>query len=580
MLDLKNIGSLKSFFRSILKKFKFSFLFLVACNVISFLIGCNVINVLLEKITVSAIAMNFGWNNGLLFWITITFVICNLFRYSLFLMIDFFNGKILPEVYAMISFDLFKHSQTISLKDFYIKTEGVIIDSINGTTESTALILENLLGFFIPQIFSIFFVILVFLFNSLILGMVAAIYTIIYVFLFYKMSKKTSFLFKEKYKYLGLKNSFMYDSFKNTLIKKIFNLENFENHKFFNKQKSETDYDKKALNNIAKNNIILFSLASLYYIFFFSFIFIFFKNGIINMSRFIALIAINFWLSFCIGWFSRKMDEILRSFSRLKNSLNTIASIKKDKNTGNVKHEVKGHISIRNLTFGYGEKTVFNNFSMEIPINSKVVFMGESGCGKSTILNILGGLIIPPVGTVFIDNVDICHIDHNFLKKESYYITQYNMVFNSTVEDNILLGRNYQSEDIIYAAKKAKLHHIIENLPEKYSSTVGSSGSQFSLGQLQRLCIARTILGINPKINGIFLCDEATSALDIFTAKEVLENIFEISEGKTLLFVDHSLLIAPRVDIVVIIRSPENIVIGSHKELLKNDSIYRKIFSK
>ena len=178
---------------------------------------------------------------------------------------------------------------------------------------------------------------------------------------------------------------------------------------------------------------------------------------------------------------------------------------------------VKGHITFENIKFSYPSKPenlILDDFKLEIQPGRSVAMVGETGSGKSTIINLVQQFYQPLQGRINIDNVDIRTYNLTSLRDQMALVSQEPILFNMSIKENILVGKqNASDHEIIQSARYSGIHDFITGLPEQYATFVGAKGSQLSGGQKQRIAIARAIIR-NPKI---LLLDEATSALDTRT---------------------------------------------------------------
>ena len=196
-----------------------------------------------------------------------------------------------------------------------------------------------------------------------------------------------------------------------------------------------------------------------------------------------------------------------------------------------------GKIELKNLTFGYiNNETVLNDISFKIIGGEKIGIVGHSGCGKTTLVNLLQNLLIPRSGSILIDDQDISEFDPVSLRKCFGIVSQTGVLFKRSVVENVTLGYPNATEDeILEAAKCAGAHDFITKLPQGYKTIIGERGANLSAGQRQRIMIARAVIR-KPKI---FIFDEATAALDPKTEEEVLRNLFEVAKNKTVLMISH-----------------------------------------
>ncbi|GHT97439.1 hypothetical protein FACS1894126_1490 [Alphaproteobacteria bacterium] len=196
-----------------------------------------------------------------------------------------------------------------------------------------------------------------------------------------------------------------------------------------------------------------------------------------------------------------------------------------------------GEMEIRNLSFGYQDgTTILDNISFRIKPKEKIGIVGHSGCGKTTLVNLLQKLHAPTEGSIFIDGQDVSLFDSVSLRKCFGIVSQTGVLFKRSVAENIALGLpQATSKEIIEASICAGAHEFISKLSLGYNTIIEERGSNFSAGQCQRIMIARAIIR-NPKI---FIFDEATAALDPQTEEEVLKNLFEIAKDRTVIMISH-----------------------------------------
>lgn len=235
-------------------------------------------------------------------------------------------------------------------------------------------------------------------------------------------------------------------------------------------------------------------------------------------------------------------------------------------------------IVFRNVTFSYNRKDpVINNLSFRLEKGKTYAFVGESGGGKSTILQLLTRLYDADGGEVAIDSVNIKRYSLSSLRQQMGIVTQDNFLFSCSVKENIRLAKpDAADEEIIAAAKKAFAHDFICALPDGYDTEVGERGVKLSGGQKQRIALARVFLK-NP---AIILLDEATSALDNESEKLVQESIGQIGRDKTIIMIAHRLSTVRKADQIFVIKNGTVVESGSHEKLMEANGYYRELYAK
>ena len=233
----------------------------------------------------------------------------------------------------------------------------------------------------------------------------------------------------------------------------------------------------------------------------------------------------------------------------------------------------KGHIKFNHVTFSYnGDKSlVLNNFNLEVSPGEKIGLIGETGVGKSTISKLIPRFYDVSEGTITIDGIDIKDYDIYSLRHSIGHVQQDVFIFYGTIKDNILYGNPEASDqEIIEAAKRAKIHEFIESLPDGYMTYTGEKGVKLSGGQKQRIAIARLFLK-KPKI---VVLDEATSALDNVTERLIQSAFDDLIKEKTAIVIAHRLSTIMNADRIIVLGKDGIIEMGSHKELVELKGVY------
>ena len=237
----------------------------------------------------------------------------------------------------------------------------------------------------------------------------------------------------------------------------------------------------------------------------------------------------------------------------------------------------EGKISFKKVNFAYEkDNQVLKNINLEIKRGEVTAFVGASGAGKSTMLALILKFITPNNGDIFIDDKNLKILNTKDIRKNIALVQQQPFLFSGTIIDVIRMGRNFTKEEVIESARKANAHNFIQKLPEKYETEITERGSNFSGGQIQRIAIARAILG-NPSI---LLLDEATSALDAESESEVQKGLNRAMKDRTVIVIAHRLATTQEANKIVVFDKGEIIEVGKHIDLINKPGIYKELCEK
>ncbi len=263
------------------------------------------------------------------------------------------------------------------------------------------------------------------------------------------------------------------------------------------------------------------------------------------------------------------------SIKRLKNiSQEPIEDDKEDlKRISNI----EGKISFKKIYFSYKkDHQVLKNINLEIKEGEVTAFVGASGAGKSTMMALILKFITPNKGDIFIDDINLKLLSTKDIRKNIALVQQQPYLFSGKIIDVIRMGRSFTKEQVIKSAIKANAHNFIQKLPEKYETVITERGSNFSGGQIQRIAIARAIVG-NPSI---LLLDEATSALDAESESEVQKGLNRAMKDRTVIVIAHRLSTTQEANKIIVFDKGEIIEVGKHIDLINKPGIYKELCEK
>ncbi len=487
------------------------------------------------------------------------------------------SSKIESKLSKKLSIMVYKKSLNLPAYAFEEKTSGELINRITSDTET----LSNTFNSIIQSLINAFgcLIILIYIFfNSWIVGLEIVVFLIIIILVTKKFNPKIKKINKElkekKDDYTALSSESIRGireiktlGIKNNLIKEISLLRDL----IFKK-------DIEDINLHRTYSIIMWSIKIILETLVFATCLIGIYLGKSSLGFFMAMT----WYIYKYTWLIDNLTGMNRMYQKLFISLRRINEIINNKlydddKFGDVSlNNVQGKIIFDNVTFNYpNEDITLKDFSVSFVPNKKIAVVGKSGQGKSTLFNLITRIFDPKSGNIFLDNVNLKDLSEESLRKNISIIRQEPFLFNRTIKENFTVVKpNITLNEIKKYCKMAYLDDYIESLPNKYDTKLGEGGVNLSGGQKQRLSIARALA----KESKVILFDEATSALDNESQGYIKKVIDNLVKNHTVIIIAHRLSTIVDSDIIYIVDNGKIQDHGTHKELLKNSIVYKKLY--
>ena len=507
-----------------------------------------------------------------------SFIIILLFIYIINYILTIIQNKIIinsvENTIYKIRRDTLNHLEKLPLSYFDKNDIGNIISTLTNDLDKISECLEEVITTIINSIITVIGVTIIMFYMNVTLSIIVILSVPLFFLIMLKMSKKMNYYFDSLQNSLGNLTSSTEEIASNIKQIKSINKESYFIDKFNNINKIYRDYAIKSsvysylilpINLIINNlsNILIIGVGSILVV-----------NKSITIGKIVSFLSYASMFRNPINDISSlvaTVGEAIAGFKRINNILN-----QKIEDNGLIVPSIKGNIEFKNVYFKYDQKNILNNINIKLKENENLAIVGETGSGKTTIINLIEKFYKINKGQILIDNVDINEIDKNELRKNIGLVLQDAYFFKDTIMNNIKCGIDITDEKVIHICEDINANKFIEKLPNGYYTIIDNNANNLSNGEKQLLSIVRCLIK-NPKI---VILDEATSEVDIKTEKDIYEGIKKILKNRTSIVIAHRLSTIKNFDKILVLKTGKIKEIGSHRELINKKGLYYNMYIK
>lgn len=393
----------------------------------------------------------------------------------------------------------------------------------------------------------------------------------------YKMTVKCNPIFYDIRERFSKLNTVVQENISGNRVVKAFAKEKYEISKFEERNKEYMDSNMDLAKVIQKYMPMLNALSNMFSVIMILVGGILIINEKLTMGELVIfnglIWAINNPVNM-VGWLINDVQRFLTASKKMRMLLGEQTKVANPKN-GIKPNKIKGEIEFRNVNFEYGDEQVLKNVNFYVRPGQRVAIFGQTGSGKSTIINLIERFYDAQSGEVLIDGIDIKKYDLHALRRNISISMQDVFLFSNTIEDNIRYGiPDIDNSKISWAAEMSDADNFINKLADSYETIVGERGVGLSGGQKQRITLARSII----KDPSILILDDTTSALDVETEAAIQKNLKSIYKGKTTFIIAHRISSIKNSDLILVLDNGEIIESGTHEELINAHGHYYDVY--
>ncbi|HBF2388477.1 TPA: ABC transporter ATP-binding protein [Clostridioides difficile] len=569
-----------------LSKFKISIILVIvfAIGSASFsIVGPKILGKATTKIFEGLVSKVSGGNVGIDFNAIGKILTFLLFLYLISALFSFIQGFIMSGISQKVSYNLRKEISAkldrLPMKYFDTKTHGEILSRITNDIDTLNQSLNQSMTQLITSVTTMIGVLIMMLSISGIMTLVAVLILPISMFVISRIIKKSQKYFRYQQEYLGNVNGQVEETYSGQTIVKAFNREDevIEEFDKLNDSLYNSVWKSQFLSGIMQP--LMMFIGNLGYVM------VSILGGWLAIKKTIEVGDIQSFIQY-VRNFTQPMTQIAQVANLLQStaaaSERVFEFLEEEEEVQIVENAVsidglEGKIDFENVNFGYNpNKTIINDFSVNVEPGQKVAIVGPTGAGKTTIVKLLMRFYDVNSGSILIDGHNIKDFNRSELREMFGMVLQDTWLFSGSIMENIRYGKlNATDEEVIEAAKSAHVHRFIKTLPDGYKMKLNEEASNVSQGQKQLLTIARAILA-DPKI---LILDEATSSVDTRTEVLIQKAMDNLMEGRTSFVIAHRLSTIRDADMILVMNEGDIVEQGNHEELLKKGGFYANLYN-